>query len=333
MSDITTTASLTTPAPAAGSMPRLPDRLQALMDSAALQIEAGDAVAAFRLLTPPLSALWTEARALGMADEVLQLARDHRLHALVRQDPFTRRAAEKPRGFAGDAVMLDYIYGTALPEVISDIGRNVFACTTRSGMGLSVMYRRVLLRSLIDDVIATVAGGRILSVASGHCRELGGSGVQNPAFRGEFVALDQDGQSCELVAAEQAGHRVRVLHQGVRDLMMRSPSGGGETLGRFDLIYSAGLYDYLPEPMARRLTQRLLDLLAPGGRLLIANFLPGGSGRGYMELFMDWTLIVRDAAELQALALGAGADRVTTFVDPHRNVVYAELGRGHGDAG
>ena len=333
MSDITTTAHSTPPAVAAGSMPRLVDRLQALLDVAARHIEGGDAITGFRLLSQPLSGLWTEARSLGMADEVRALARSHPLHALVQQDPYTRRATDKPRGYAGDAVMLDHVYRGLPPEDTSDVGRRVFACTTRSGMGLSVLYRRVLLRSLIDDVVASVEGGRILSVASGHCRELGGSGVQNPAFRGEFVALDQDGQSCELVAAEQAGHRVRVLHQGVRDLMMRSPSGGGETLGRFDLIYSAGLYDYLPEPMARRLTQRLLDLLAPGGRLLIANFVPGGSGRGYMELFMDWTLIVRDAAELQALALGAGADRVTTFVDPHRNVVYAELGRGHGDAG
>ncbi|MEN9630158.1 MAG: hypothetical protein RJA10_3386 [Pseudomonadota bacterium] len=333
MTDITTTPLPAKPALVADAPPRLADRLQALLNEAQRHIEASDAIAAFRLLSQPLSGLWTEARSLGMADEVRAQARSHPLHALVQQDPYTRRAADKPRGYAGDAVMLDHVYRGQPPEGTSDVGRRVFTCTTRSGMGLSVLYRRVLLRSLIDDVVASVDGGRILSVASGHCRELGGSGVQNPAFRGEFIALDQDGQSCELVAAEQAGHRVRVLHQGVRDLMMRSPSGGGETLGTFDLIYSAGLYDYLPEPMARRLTRRLLDLLAPGGRLLIANFLPGGSGRGYMELFMDWTLIVRDATELQALAAAAGAERITTFVDPHRNVVYAELGRGPSDAG
>jgi extracellular factor (EF) 3-hydroxypalmitic acid methyl ester biosynthesis protein len=314
-------ASQAVTAPDAGSIPRLTDRLQSLLDSAARLIEDGNAVTAFRLLTPPLSALWTESRTLGMADEVMRMAREHRLHALVRQDPFTRRAAEKPRGYAGDAVMLDYIYGTSLPEVISDIGRNVFACTTRSGMGLSVMYRRVLLRSLIDDVVASVGGGRILSVASGHCRELIGSGVHSPYFDGEFVALDQDPESCELVAREQRQHRVRVINQGVRDLM----SGAVGELGRFDLVYSAGLYDYLPDALARRLTRRLLSMMAPGGRLLIANFMPGGSGRGYQELFMDWTLIVRDVAEMQALAKAAGADTVRTFVDPHRNVVYAEM--------
>jgi extracellular factor (EF) 3-hydroxypalmitic acid methyl ester biosynthesis protein len=325
-----TTAIHTTPT--TDATPRLVDRLQALLDQAARQIERGDAVAGFRLLSQPLSGLWTEARSLGLAEPALAVARAHPLRALVQQDPYTRRATDKPRGYAGDAVMLDLVYGGQPPPDTSAIGRRVFACTTRSGMGLSVLYRRVLLRSLIDDVVASVDGGRILSVASGHCRELGGSGVQSPVFRGEFVALDQDGQSCALVAAEQAAHRVQVLHQGVRDLLSKSPQGGGEAMGRFDLIYSAGLYDYLPEPMARRLTQRLLDLLAPGGRLLIANFMPGGSGRGYMELFMDWSLIVRDANDLQALALAAGAERVSTFVDPHRNVVYAELGRGPGDA-
>lgn len=321
----------TTFQPAAALAPaRLTDRLRQLLDDAATHIERADAVSAFRLLSAPLSTLWTEARTLGMADEVRALARGHRLHALVQQDPYTRRATDKPRGYAGDAVMLDHVYSGAPPAGTSGTGRAVFACTTRSGMGLSVLYRRVLLRSLIDDVVANVDGGRVLSVASGHCRELIGSGVHSALFRGEFIALDQDPDSCALVQLEQAAWRVRVLQQGVRELMAREPRDPGADLGRFDLIYSAGLYDYLPEPMARRLTQRLLGLLQPTGRLLIANFLPGGTGRGYMELFMDWTLIVRDEAEMRALSLAAGATRVATFVDPHRNVVYAELGVGDG---
>jgi SAM-dependent methyltransferase len=115
---------------------------------------------------------------------------------------------------------------------------------------------------------------------------------------------------------------VQVVRQGVRDLL-----GGplAAQLGHFDLVYSAGLYDYLPDALARRLTARLLQMLRPGGRLLIANFVPGGSGRGYMELFMDWTLVLRNEAAMRALAVASGAAQVNTFHDPHRNVVYAEL--------
>ncbi len=93
------------------------------------------------------------------------------------------------------------------------------------------------------------------------------------------------------------------------------------------MIYSAGLYDYLPNGLARRLTRRLLQMLRPGGRLLVANFVPGGTGRGYMELFMDWSLILRNEAAMRALGEASGAGTVVSFHDPHRNVVYAELQR------
>jgi extracellular factor (EF) 3-hydroxypalmitic acid methyl ester biosynthesis protein len=313
------------PTVAAATLPALPQRLSALLDEATAHIEAGASVEAFRLLGAPLSALWAEARGSAREDEAMALAHAHRLHLLVQQDPYTHRASSKPRGYAGDAVMLDHVYRGTPPEGTTLLGQQMFAATTRSPMGLSVRYRRVLLRSLIDDVVASTPQGRVLSVASGHCRELEGSLVETPVFDGEFVALDQDPLSCEEVARVQAGRRVRVVTQGVRDLLARGGPGENDAeLGRFDLIYSAGLYDYLPETLARRLTARLLQMLRPGGRLLIANFVPTGSGRGYMELFMEWPLIVRNEAAMLALCAAAGAQgEVASFHDPHRNVVYA----------
>jgi hypothetical protein len=302
-------------------LPPLLQRFTALLDEAQSLIEGARCIDAFRLLGAPLSALWAEGRAMGRGDEMMALAAGHALHAMVQQDPYTWRAFHKPRGYAGDAVMLDHVYRGEPPAGTTPMGRGIFAATTRSPMGLSVRYRRVLLRSCIDDVVSAIGGGRILSVASGHCRELEGSLVASAAFNGEFIALDQDPLSCAEVAACTAGQRVRVVEQGVRELVAR----GGSALGRFDLIYSAGLYDYLPDSLARRLTERLLAMLAPGGRLLLANFVPTGSGRGYMELFMNWQLIVRNEAALREICTSAGAGAIASFHDPHRNVVYAEM--------
>jgi len=36
-------------------------------------------------------------------------ARRHPLHKLLLESPFTRRAYDKPRGYAGDAVLMDLI--------------------------------------------------------------------------------------------------------------------------------------------------------------------------------------------------------------------------------
>jgi extracellular factor (EF) 3-hydroxypalmitic acid methyl ester biosynthesis protein len=313
-------------APTAHTAPILSLSLQesvaTLLDHSQRLMRQGDFLAAFRLLGSPLSALWTEARSSGRPHEMLEQCTSHPLHALVQEDPYTHRASSKPRGYAGDAVMMDFIYTGLPPAGTTDLGRGIFSATTRVSMGLSVLYRRQLLKSLLDDTVVTRDCGRVLSVASGHARELEGSLATTALFRGEVVALDQDALSCAEVARVHAGGRVRAVHAGVRELV----SGDlAPTLGEFDLIYSAGLYDYLPDLLARRLTARLLQMLRPGGRLVIANFVPGGSGRGYMELFMDWTLVLRSEATLAEMARTAGAAQVNTFHDPHRNVVYAEL--------
>jgi extracellular factor (EF) 3-hydroxypalmitic acid methyl ester biosynthesis protein len=315
-------ALLSRPAPHTSLSSTLQDHTTALLDQAHQLLLKHNAVAAFRLLGAPLSALWSEARGSARADEMRAWCAHHALFALVQQDPYTQRAATKPRGYAGDAVMMDYIYEGLAPAGTSSMGHAVFGATTRAPMGLSVLYRRQLLKSLIDDTVVNHEAGRVLSVASGHCRELQGSLVDAPFFSGEFVALDQDPLSCAEVARAHPDPRVRVVHAGVRELMAGPLAA---ELGHFDLIYSAGLFDYLPDVLARRLTGQLLKMLRPGGRLVIANFVPSGSGRGYMELFMDWTLVLRDQAAMLALASGVGAVTSNSFHDPHHNVVYAEL--------
>ncbi len=300
----------------------------ALLDQALALVYADQALRGYRLLGAPLSALWSEARACGLGEEMRSWCRAHTLHGLAQQDPYTHRATTKPRGYAGDAVMMDFIYQGQAPAGTSELGAQIFGATTRVSMGLSVLYRRQLLKSWIDDAVVSGDGARMLSVASGHARELEGSLVQSPHFQGQFVALDQDPLSCAEVQRVHAGGRVQVVNEGVRELLSDNRVErlcNGQGLGQFDLIYSAGLYDYLPDALAERLTQRLLQMLAPGGRLLIANFVPGGSGRAYMELFMDWTLVLRTEARVRELAGDAGALQVNTFMDPHRNVVYAEL--------
>lgn len=41
---------------------------------------------------------------------------------------------------------------------------------------------------------------------------------------------------------------------------------------KYNYIYSMGLFDYLPTPVAQKLAKQLYNLLAPGGLLLIGNY-------------------------------------------------------------
>jgi hypothetical protein len=69
----------------------------------------------------------------------------------------------------------------------------------------------------------------------------------------------------------------------------------------FDLVYAAGILDYLPDALARGLCAALRGLLRPGGELLVANFLPGSKSTGYMEAFLDWWLLYRTPEALLSL--------------------------------
>jgi extracellular factor (EF) 3-hydroxypalmitic acid methyl ester biosynthesis protein len=310
--------------PAAQPVGALRESLNELLHRALACIEANDARAAYRLLTAPLSALWSEARGSGLGNDMRAWCQAHPLYSLLLADPFTERARRKPRGYAGDAVMMDFIYRAEPPADCDAAGAALFAASTRSSMSLSVCYRRDLLRGLIDETVALVPKARMLSVACGHARELRHSAALAPDFDGEFVALDQDARSCAEIERSHLGPKVRVVRGGVRQLLV-ARSGVSESLGHFDFIYSAGLYDYLDDTTALRLSRQLLRMLRPGGRLLLANFLPNGSARAYMELFMDWPLVLRSEQDMEDHAQALGATTTGLSVDPYRNVVYLTL--------
>jgi hypothetical protein len=92
---------------------------------------------------------------------------------LLLQSPFTRRAYEKPRGYAGDAVLMDLIYGIAPPgDDLSPLGGLLYGYEFDSPCFQSVRTRRAILACELDKVATGRPHVRVLSVSSGHLREI-----------------------------------------------------------------------------------------------------------------------------------------------------------------
>ena len=259
----------------------------------------------------------------------MKTCRLHSINVVLQEDPFTRRSAQKPRGYPGDAVMLDYIYsGLSSSEAArtTERGKAIFECTaSRSTSAKAVRDRKRLIADYIDETADRVEKARILSVACGHLREALDSRALAARQIRELIAVDQDRASLEVVARELGPLRVKPVAGSVADIL-----SGGLRLSGFDFIYSAGLYDYLNDRTARALLGTLLGALNSGGRLLIANFIPEFATSAYMEAFMDWHLECRRETDLLALCDFGGCHAISecrTFVDAHGYVAYLELTR------
>jgi hypothetical protein len=71
-------------------------------------------------------------------------------------------------------------------------------------------------------------------------------------------------------------------------------------------------------------------MLNPGGRLLLANFIPNISNVGFMEAFLDWWLIYRTRAELLQVADTVPDKQLETmhiFMDENINIAFLEIER------
>jgi len=81
-------------------------------------------------------------------------------------------------------------------------------------------------------------------------------------------------------------------------ISMRQLLEGRHLLQDFDVVYSTGLAETLPQASARALARSLFALLRPGGTLLLANFLPELPDAGLLEAILDWRPVLRTESEI-----------------------------------
>jgi hypothetical protein len=289
-------------------------------------MRTGKVVEAMNELLPFL-----QARRMRLADREWQdfarLCLRHPLRELVHQDPFTYRAFSKPRGYAGDAQLLDFIYGQEegwrAPDQTTELGRKLFDYTTHSSACEAVRARRGFLADLVDRLVEDVPRPHILSVAAGHLREVLLSAALKRRKVGRYVAVDSDVESLEEVKRCYARYGVEIVAGSVRQILTHKLD-----LGVFDLVYSTGLFDYLTLEAGKRLTWAMFQMLRPQGRLLVANFLPGIPDVGYMESYMDWKLIYRTRHEMVALSEEIPQSQIRDlhiFAEENQNIIFLQV--------
>jgi extracellular factor (EF) 3-hydroxypalmitic acid methyl ester biosynthesis protein len=75
----------------------------------------------------------------------------------------------------------------------------------------------------------------------------------------------------------------------------------GLNQSRYDMIYCAGIFDYLSDRICKRLMNIFYSMLEPGGLLVATNVDASNPSRNGMEYLLEWHLTYRSVEQLKAL--------------------------------
>ncbi|MBM9538377.1 cyclic nucleotide-binding domain-containing protein [Desulfobulbus alkaliphilus] len=241
---------------------------------------------------------------------------------------FAERAYYKPKGYAGDFLMMEHIYANVpagegkLGEIVDDF------CLRRPG-SLAIRGRRLLLKNELLRLSSDIAGRgtvtRIMNLACGPNREL---------F--DFLAECEYSEYVEALCVDIDSEALRYTNQHVNifphraSIRLMSENVIKWALGRvrhhiepLDIIYSAGLCDYLDPRLFRALISQCHRHLKPGGTLLLGNFAFYPDSL-FLDKLLKWELIYRSADDLRELfAATPFGDQVEIIAEPEQVNLFA----------
>jgi extracellular factor (EF) 3-hydroxypalmitic acid methyl ester biosynthesis protein len=311
-------------------------------DRAALEQAAAEAIALE--VVPCVNTLFEKFEAFSetLPDDVLPAHRSYmrrQLHPLVLCSPFANRTFCKPLGYAGDYEMVNMILRNGW-EGESLFAKLVNTWFLRQPPAQAHRNRIAYLAERLRDESLRVrhSGGvpRVFNLACGPAHEV--QQFLQESFASEsvsFTLLDFNQETLRYLetalaaARASSGRRVslKFILKSVHQLLKESGRSGRPAAGEaYDFVYCAGLFDYLPDPVCRRLTEIMYGWLAPGGLLVATNVEPSNPLRNGMEHLLDWHLIYRTSPELARLRPSeVPADHTRVLADATGTNVFLEI--------
>ncbi len=215
---------------------------------------------------------------------------------------------EKPHGYAGDYEIIDkfYTYHKSPDERLAKWDEYLHEFKAVK----AVRNRKAYIKQILSEkmVYHTYNSSfEVLNLASGPARDLYEFFSAHPFADLVADCIDLDENAIKYAAKLLGAHSSKVNFFNKNILRFSTPK-------KYDLVWSAGLFDYFNDDIFKRLMTRFLGNVKPGGELIVGNFCSTNPDINYMEL-LDWKLNHRSTEDLIQLAMACGIKREQITVD------------------
>jgi len=227
------------------------------------------------------------------------------------------RAYNKPLGYAGDYEMVNMMLDgfnqgpTIHAKVINDLFLAAGpALAHRNRIEILIKY----LNNAIEKANAEGRPAKVLNIGCGPAEEVQRL-LKSKKITSEMLditLLDFNEETLgytrsKISTASDTHHssvQTQFIHKSVHELLKESARRDAQP--EYDLVYCAGLFDYLSDKVCARLVRLFYDKALDSGRVLVTNVHPRNPGRHIMEYLMEWHLIYRDESQMDVLYPGQG---------------------------
>lgn len=204
----------------------------------------------------------------------------------------------KPYGYAGDFEIIEKIYAqkrhaNPVIDAWDQFYDRMDACD-------AVRNRKKYFKEVMVKALASNAKN-VLILGSGPCMDLFEYLTENPDNTLQFTCVDIDATAIRYASEKNAAFMNHITF--INRNIFRFTSADS-----YDLIWSAGLFDYLTDDQFVFILKKMRAFLSQDGKMIIGNFSENNPSQYIMELIGDWYLNHRSPELLTALGVAAGFD-------------------------
>jgi extracellular factor (EF) 3-hydroxypalmitic acid methyl ester biosynthesis protein len=234
------------------------------------------------------------------------------LHPQLLCSPFAYRTYHKPLGYAGDYEMVNMILRDSVE------GSSLFSKSINKwflSQSPAVAHRnriKYLTQVLVQEAARVVNQGqaaRIYNLGCGPAQEiqnfLRGYEISNSV---SLTLLDFNDETLEhtgrvlgeLIGQNNRKTKLAMVKKSVHQVL-KEESKPNHKAEKYDVVYCAGVFDYMSDRICKRLMNIFYDMLGPGGLLVATNVDSCNPLRNGMEYLLDWHLVQRSKKQMKVL--------------------------------
>lgn len=238
------------------------------------------------------------------------------LHPLILCSPFFNRSYVKPLGYAGDYEMVNMMLYESDVTFTSIYAKFIDSYLIQEAAPEAHRNRILMLVERLKREAERVVEEEerlftVLNVGCGPASEvqrlIKAESISNQI---SFDLMDFNDETINYTtgkieaAINKSGNKpiVRFINKSVDELLQEIQDDSSVIEEKYDMVYSAGLFDYFSDTICKRLVAICYKWVKVGGLVTVTNVHSSNPNRNLMEHLLEWYLVYRDEKGMEALA-------------------------------